>query len=134
MEVGAMANQAGDLKTCPYCGESIRSEAQKCRFCGEWLTDPQASSPPNPRTAASQATKWEYGLVRAKCLKGNPSGYFKNPYHFYLEVKGPIGTYLAPASSTFMGPCSILIGAATSMSVLLTAKKQSERAMRISLN
>ncbi len=25
------------LKICPYCAESIKVKAKKCRFCGEWL-------------------------------------------------------------------------------------------------
>lgn len=28
-----------EFKVCPYCGEKIRKEAQKCRHCGEWLTE-----------------------------------------------------------------------------------------------
>lgn len=30
--------------SCPYCGESIKAIAKKCRFCGEWLTNTQAIS------------------------------------------------------------------------------------------
>jgi hypothetical protein len=31
------------LKQCPFCKESIRNEAIKCRFCGEWLERPEPS-------------------------------------------------------------------------------------------
>jgi hypothetical protein len=33
-----------DFKICPFCQETIRVKAVKCRFCGEWLSDSQTTS------------------------------------------------------------------------------------------
>lgn len=31
--------KAEETMSCPYCGESIRRNARKCRYCGEWLAE-----------------------------------------------------------------------------------------------
>lgn len=44
---------------CPYCGELIASTARKCRFCGEWLSNPdvqpvEQSQPQPPQVQQPQ--------------------------------------------------------------------------------
>ena len=43
-----------DSRPCPYCGELIKLTAIKCRFCGEFLTNPKgrAAAPPAPSEEA----------------------------------------------------------------------------------
>jgi membrane protein YdbS with pleckstrin-like domain len=46
-------DEAVDQKPCPYCGERIRAEAIKCRWCGERLDDQGPSGPPGAGPAPS---------------------------------------------------------------------------------
>lgn len=42
----AEAVTAEEMISCPYCGESIRPNARKCRYCGEWLAEGIVNSTP----------------------------------------------------------------------------------------
>lgn len=52
--------------SCPYCGESIKSQAKKCRHCGEWIEKPTENiiSEPSPvikvTEKKSDSSDWMY--------------------------------------------------------------------------
>ena len=59
-------------KQCPYCGESVKGEAIKCRYCGSWLN----------RQKASALGVWTRSREGAKVL-GICAGIAR---HFHIDV------------------------------------------------
>ncbi len=58
-----------DTKQCPFCGETIKAKAQKCKFCGKWLNE-ESSEPTvaeTPKTKICPACGEEILDVAKKC-------------------------------------------------------------------
>jgi predicted nucleic acid-binding Zn ribbon protein len=58
-----------EFAQCPYCSEKIIAGAQKCRYCGEWLTeDRRDGASANARAVTKGIKKERMDRDNAGCL------------------------------------------------------------------
>lgn len=64
-----MEVQEQDTKQCPYCGETIKAKAKKCRFCGQWLDKTETEKQPEvPRKKQCPYCGEAIKVTAKKCM------------------------------------------------------------------
>lgn len=85
------------VKTCPFCKETIKAEAIKCRFCGEFIEDDPQEKIAQSKTAT--ATKGEEAKETTDTESGTPSNVIAelslSPVIMVPQVLKLLGWFLA---------------------------------------
>ena len=74
-------SESSELKTCPFCGESILSVAKKCKYCGEYL-DNEARRTKRPAPS---------GMERMLVPVGRPASAIASGYLGLIGIMPMIG-------------------------------------------
>lgn len=96
-----------ETKICPFCGETIKAQAQKCRFCGQWLNEDNIEEN-KPKTKSCPFCGEEILAVAKKC-KHCGEMLDKN-YENVATVSAPLPKKKNDENKLFtFGPCSIVV-------------------------
>lgn len=65
-----MENNTNETKICPFCSGEISSNAKKCKFCGEWVTDSSKNLPKEIRhfNWGAFLLNWVWGVMHKKYI------------------------------------------------------------------
>ena len=118
-------------KQCPYCAETIKSEALKCRFCGSDLLEKNSGqSEPQPKTEPSVAlcSKCNVALLSVQKSKMvSLSGFVS----LFVFVAGLLTLFFAPLVGVVIIILSIIIGMAGSKKTVMVCPNCGRQGTRI---
>jgi len=86
-----------NTKQCPFCAEEIKSEAVKCRFCGEYIEKQNSLKTPKEKLPPKEASKRMREELRSMAQEGRQR---KNNPRLQAEIKRDIQSAKAQKLAT----------------------------------